>query len=139
MVARTRGSNRWRKSQQRRLERTKPRNWCLVYGLKSEAGGQFYYVGQTRSQPETRLKQHIKQIEKDTRAGLRLSMAQQWLRNVLIVGRSPIIEVIDHDGVWDTSEAVWIDRLIAAGHPLTNVLSRVPQPRIAFGEVIWAE
>ena len=72
------------------------------------------------------------------RAGRRLSMAQQWLRNVMAMGRTPIIEVIDPDGVWDTSEAVWIDRLIAAGHPLTNVLSLVPEPRLAFGEVLWS-
>jgi hypothetical protein len=63
----------------------------------------------------------------------------QWLRNVMAMGRTPIIEVIDPDGVWDTSEAVWIDRLIAAGHPLTNVLSLVPEPRLAFGEVLWSE
>jgi ABC-type xylose transport system substrate-binding protein len=131
----TRGSNSWRKARHRRLRASKPRNWCLVYGLKSDPDGEFYYVGQTRSLPEVRLKHHIKQLTKDMRSGTRMSQAQQWLRNVLAMGRSPIIEVIDPNGVWDTSEAVWIDRLIAAGHPLTNIASRVPQP---FGEVLWA-
>jgi hypothetical protein len=130
-------SNRKLQREGRRLRRTHSKSWCFVYGLKSAPDGQFYYVGQTRCAPEMRLRWHLKMLAKNVAIGKRLTPAQAWIRDVLAVGLHPIIEVIDREGVWDVSEAVWIDRLAQAGHPLKNVLSRVPAATAEFGRELW--
>lgn len=76
--------------------------------------------------PVERLRWHFKAIHKRKIAGQRLSPAQQWLYEIEAIGIVPHIEVIDKRGIWDISEAVWIDRLRARGEPLLNVNSVIP-------------
>jgi hypothetical protein len=55
----------------------------------------------------------------------RLSPVETWVANIIGNGGMPIIEVIDKQGMWDISEAVWIDRLRMQGCKLLNVSSLV--------------
>jgi hypothetical protein len=55
----------------------------------------------------------------------RMSPYQIWLADQLEKNRPPTIEMIDEKGIWDISEAVWIDRLRHQGHQLLNVASVV--------------
>jgi hypothetical protein len=113
------------KGKHRRFLRTKAKNWCTVYALKDDTGTT-RYIGQTRMILAERLALHWKQMLKDLRTANTLSPCQQWLLEMRQAMRIVTIEVIDPEGVWDTSEAVWIDRYLFKGADLTNVLSRVP-------------
>lgn len=113
-------SKRKQKRRHRAMRRGKPTAWCLVYCLKHE--GRIFYVGQTRQLPEQRLHWHLKDIRKRKAIGRSLSPAQRWLDSL---SDKPEITVLDRNGVWDISEAVWIDRCRRDGHPLLNVMSVV--------------
>lgn len=106
------------KREHRRLRRSSPKSWCLVYALKHE--GQIHYVGQTRLLPQQRLKWHFKEIWKRQMHGWHMSPVMRWLESL---GCEPQIEVLDRNGIWDISEAVWIDRCRRDGEPLKNVAS----------------
>lgn len=109
------------KRQHRKLRRNSPKSWCLVYALKHE--GKIHYVGQTRSLPTVRLASHFKEIQKRQMQGRHLSPVMRWIEGL---GHEPVIEVLDRNGIWDISEAVWIDRCRRRGEPLKNVLSVIP-------------
>lgn len=113
-------SKRKQRRMHRALKRRKPKAWCLVYCLKHD--GKIFYVGQTRQLPEQRLRWHFKEIWKRKAIGKNLSPAQRWLDSL---GFKPEISVLDREGIWDISEAVWIDRCRRDGHPLLNVISVV--------------
>jgi hypothetical protein len=110
---------------QRRLRRTRPKNWCYVYALREIADGPPRYVGQTRCHPNERLRWHFKDIETRKQIGRKLSPVQRWIVDLVALGGSPVIDVLDADGKWDISEAVWIDRLRRDGAELLNVSSLV--------------
>ena len=107
----------------RRFRRQKPKNWCLVYVLREAVGMPARYVGQTRQSPDMRLWWHLKDLKRCKEEGRTLSKAKQWLDSL---AKPPVIEVLDENGQWDISEAVWIDRLLRQGEPLLNVSSIVP-------------
>ncbi len=107
----------------RRFRRAKSKNWCAVYTLREFEDGPPRYVGQTRQSPDERLRWHMKEVARRVSAGEGLSPVQLWIASRLPA--VPIMEVIDAEGIWDISEAVWIDRYSAKGHELLNVLSRV--------------
>lgn len=109
----------------RKTRRQKASNWCFVYGIKEREGAPYRYIGQTRQLPSERLRWHYKEIAKYREIGRPLSRFKKWLTKLT---EPPIIEVIDEKGVWDTSEAVWIERYLVAGHPLFNIQSVVPPP-----------
>jgi hypothetical protein len=123
----------------RKTRRQKPKNWCFVYGIKEREGAPYRYIGQTRLLPSERLRWHYKEITRYKQIGRRLTRFKKWL---ISLREPPIIEVIDENGVWDTSEAVWIERYLVAGHPLFNLQSVVPppvEPIAAPGAVLWEE
>lgn len=123
------GAGRKRKLQRHaQIRRKKRKNWCQVYVLREKNGGYPFYVGQTRSLAEERLRWHIIDIQRRLDRGLGLSPVQRHIQAMRHAGNTPIIQIIDHEGQWDVSEAVWIDRLIRDGANLLNILSRVPQP-----------
>lgn len=105
----------------RKLRRGKPKSWCFVYVLKEAIDSPPFYVGQTRCSLDRRLHFHLKNARQD-----RLSPCEKRVRELLEAGNQPIIEVIDSQGQWDISEAVWIDRLCGKGVQLLNVNGRVP-------------
>lgn len=106
----------------RRLRRKSwSKNSCLVYVLREAIHKPPRYVGQTRAHESVRLHYHIKTAQTRPR-----SPVERWIASLLANGAAPIIEVIDRQGIWDISEAVWIDRLRSAGADLLNVLSVVP-------------
>lgn len=109
----------------RKLRRRNGKSWCLVYILKADAASSPVYVGQTRTLPDIRLAYHIEKLNCKMRNYQRLSPVEAWIANIIGSGRKPIIEVIDREGIWDISEAVWIDRLRSQGNALLNVLSVV--------------
>jgi hypothetical protein len=98
------------------------KNRCKVYVLREAPGMPIRYVGQTRQTLAKRLNGHMKELRKRQECGLWLSKAQKWIATL---PTPPIIELIDAKGIWDISEAVWIDRLRTRGEPLLNVLSVV--------------
>lgn len=97
---------------------------CLVYVLREAPGMPIRYVGQTRVLETERLRWHIKAV----RRGKRTSPAMRWIAALLDQGITPTIEIIDRNGIWDVSEAVWIDRLRRGDADLLNVMSVVPLP-----------
>lgn len=105
--------------------RKQRKTWCQVYSIREAAGSAVRYVGQTRMLPLERLRWHFKTIHKRKLLGQRLSPAQQWLYDLESMGIEPHIEIIDMEGIWDISEAVWIDRFLARGEPLLNIASIV--------------
>lgn len=102
------------------------KNWCQIYILQEAPGMPAHYVGQTRQLPAERLRWHFKELERQKATGRRLTGRFKWLDDLQKRGISPTIDVIDDSGIWDISEAVWIDRLLRDGHPLLNVASVVP-------------
>lgn len=104
----------------RRHRRKQSKTWCRVYVLREFAGGPARYVGQTRQSPEMRLWWHLKDLRKCKAEGRQLTAAKRRLDGL---SAPPIIEVLDEHGIWDISEAVWIDRLRRDGAPLLNVAS----------------
>lgn len=113
-------SGRWVKREARRIRRAHSKAWCLVYVLREAPGKPPRYVGQTRTLPENRLWWHFKGARQAREQGKRLTAAQRWIDGLVTAGTPPIIEVIDKNGIWDISEAVWIDRLRQAGADLLN-------------------
>jgi hypothetical protein len=108
--------------QHRSLRRKKPKTWCIVYILREAPGMPARYVGQTRLDPAERLRWHLKDVRKRQEGSLRLSPVKAWIADL---SAPPIVEVLDANGIWDVSEAVWIDRLRTRGEPLLNVQSVV--------------
>ncbi len=98
---------------------------CTIYSLRDPMTGALIYVGQTRSSIQERLRNHLKEVQR----GLGKSLSPVHTRIAQCLPRLPVIETVDANGIWDVSEAVWIDRLRRDGHPLLNVLSVVADPR----------
>jgi hypothetical protein len=117
--------NKRAKAAHRKLRKTKPKSWCLVYVLREFEGGPIYVVGQTRNSLEIRLSYYLTDIRRRNRLGKRLRPILRWFNGVLEKGKTPFIEAIDVNGIWDVSEIVWIDRLRSQGHPILNVQSVV--------------
>jgi len=111
-------SRRKKLRRHRAARRRAPKNSCIVYVLKETAESAPVYVGQTRLLIEERLRWHIKDMQRGKKAPV-----AAWLRNL---PAPPVIEALDLNGIWDLSEAVWIDRLRAQGYRLLNVNSVVP-------------
>ena len=111
---------------QRLIRKRKPKTWCRVYVLKDPRSGKIRYVGQTRMLLDERLRYHLKAPRKRIARGRqRLSPVELWIAELIGQDLSPQIAAIDHDGIWDISEAVWIDRISRDGGDLLNVMSRV--------------
>jgi hypothetical protein len=125
----------------RREKRGKPPTWCKVYAIQHGRTGPVVYVGQTRLAIEERLRWHYRQVRQGKAMGKRLSPFHRWLDSASEKGLEVHISCVDRNGVWDVSEAVWIDRMIAAGHPLLNVRSVVGwgNERLKDGMVVWGE
>jgi GIY-YIG catalytic domain-containing protein len=108
-------------SQHMEYRRGQSRSWCYVYALREEGSDEFRYVGQTQVNPRRRMRWHWKNLGHGT------SPLQRWLMQCKQEQRRVVMDLIDLDGQWNISEAVWIDRLTRGGHNLLNVLSRVQQ------------
>ena len=117
------------KKQRRRWLRhnKRPKLACTVYTLRRDPDGPIYYVGQTRCQLHIRLEFHIQKVFQNQHADRKDSPIQAWIRSMLKEGKPVLIQALDENGVWDVSEAVWIDRLLAKGEPLLNVNGVVPR------------
>jgi hypothetical protein len=107
----------------RSFRRRQSKTWCRVYVIREAEGAPARYVGQTRQSAEMRLWWHFKDIKRREARGWPITRLQKWL---LSLANPPLIEVLDENGVWDITEAVWIDRLRRANHPLFNRASVVP-------------
>ena len=57
--------------------------------------------------------------------GKRLSPPQEWIKRPLEKGTKPVMTILEEKGVWDVTEAVWIDRLAHEGVHLLNIAARV--------------
>jgi len=101
----------------RRHRRKQSKDWCRIYVLREIEGGPIRYVGQTQQSAQMRLWWHLKDLRKCKERGWHLSPVKKWLDSLPC---PPIIEVIEEKGIWDLSEAVWIDRLRHRGEPLLN-------------------
>ncbi len=115
-------SKRFARKQDRKSRRKKAKSWCQIYVLRERADSPVRYVGQTRQSPDMRLWWHLKDLKRTKEQRKRLTPVKSWLDGL---SNPPVIEVIDLDGIWDITEAVWIDRLIARGEPLLNLASVV--------------
>jgi hypothetical protein len=121
-----------KKSRQRKhkaFRRRQGEKWCFVYILRHTLESQPFYVGQTRSHIRDRLDWHIKAIRRKELRGQSLSPAQMAIHEMLGDGLEPIIQIIDRKGIWDVTEAVWIDRFKREGVPILNVDGTVPDHR----------
>ena len=98
---------------------------CKVYTLIDPRLGQVFYVGQTRCNPNKRLRFHYKALNQKLVRRESLSPVLGRIKLLRDMGLKPEIAVIDHEGIWDISEAVWIDRLRSQGARLLNVMSIV--------------
>lgn len=111
----TKGSNKDLKRRERRLRKRLTKNGCVVYGLRAKSDGVTMYVGQTRCLLAKRYRYHL----------LKLSAGKtnlyRWWRWRLEDGDTVEIFSLDDNGVWDVGEVLWIERLRAAGCPLTNM------------------
>ena len=114
------------KKKHRRLRRRKGKNWCQVYALRDPDTDEIKYVGQSRQSLPERLGWFVKGIGRKKGQGRSLSPVEKWI-DAMPGKRLPVIEPLDEEGVWDVSETVWINRLIADGIDLLNVQLRVPQ------------
>lgn len=117
----------------RRYRRKQAKNWCQIYVLREYAGGPIRYVGQTRQSAEMRLWWHFKDLKRCKETGRKLTPVKRWIDGLT---SPPVIDVIEPQGIWDISEAVWIDRLLQRGEPLLNMASLVPDMAV---QEIWAE
>lgn len=143
------------KRQARRARRLNSQSWCLVYGLSEAPGMPIKYIGQTRSDPELRRRWHMKLAMQRVHRGERMSAVEGWVHSLIEAGKEPHIEVLDRNGVWDLSEAAWIERSIAGGARLLNVASvvadrishneieinsyRRTSTKLQFGHVLWED
>lgn len=100
--------------QHMRNKKGKSKKWCYVYILQEISSGKIRYVGQTQINPRRRLRFHFMSKNKSN------SPLSCWLRECTDI---ITIKVIDMNGKWDISEAIWIDRFLAEGHQLLNVNS----------------
>lgn len=116
-------SARRARREDRRFRRKKSKKWCRVYVLREVAGGPARYVGQTRQSAEMRLWWHLKDVRRCKERGWGLTAVKKWIDKL---PSPPVIEVIEENGIWDISEAVWIDRFRHQGEPLLNKASVVP-------------
>lgn len=98
---------------------------CRVYKLVDPFTMKPRYVGQTKCNGKARLRWHIKPLNNLINRGVRLSPVQQWLLDLKKVGKRPILIIIDHNAIWDITEAVHIDRLRREGYELLNRCSVV--------------
>jgi hypothetical protein len=114
--------DRVRRAAKKKAKKRPTKTWCRVYVLREAEGKPIRYVGQTRLELQDRLRWHFKGIQEHRVNGWGLSKAQKWIASL---PAPPVIELIDAKGIWDISEAVWIDRLRTRGEPLLNVLSVV--------------
>lgn len=102
-------------------------NSCRVYTLRDPRDNSIHYVGQTRHfDVKSRLTTHLRKLETERRCKKKLNPCQVWISSLLEAGMAPEIHIIDNTGIWDVTEAVWIDRLLREGHPLKNVAGIVP-------------
>ncbi|MCW5615845.1 MAG: GIY-YIG nuclease family protein [Rhodocyclaceae bacterium] len=100
----------------RRFRRKQRKDWCFVYALY-DADGKPRYVGQTRLLLNERLSWHYKNAKTSGRTPV-----EKWFASL---SYRPEIRMLDDQGTWDITEAVWIDRLTRDGADLLNVASRV--------------
>jgi hypothetical protein len=111
----TPGSNKDLKRRERRHRKRLTKTGCTVYGLRAKSDGVTMYVGQTRCILAKRLRFHVRKISTGT------TRLYQWWRWRLQDGDAVEIFTIDDNATWDVSEVIWIERLRAAGNPLTNM------------------
>lgn len=117
------------KTRQKKRDRAKlrrlPKTGCLVYALLDPETGDIRYVGQTRTPLLARLANHKREAHRRESASQTLSPCLRWVKSILDRGAEPNIKMLDPKGVWDASEAAWIERLTAQGENLLNVQRRI--------------
>jgi hypothetical protein len=118
--------NRWgKRAKAKKFNAPQRKGFCSVYGLRCPKTGDIVYVGQTRCVLFRRLGWHWKNLNACIGHGRGLSPVQRWLREQRAAGLNVEIVLVDDKGIWDASEAVWIDRLTRDGIKLLNVARRV--------------
>jgi hypothetical protein len=111
----TKGSNKDLKRRERRHRKLLTKTGCTVYGLRAKSDGVTMYVGQTRCLLAKRFRFHLRKISTGK------TRLYQWWRWRLQDGDAIEIFSLDDNATWDVSEVIWIERLKAAGNPLTNM------------------
>ncbi len=89
---------------------------CLIYVVTDE-NDNIRYCGQTRCQPDKKVGWLLKGAQKNPNTPF-----HRWLLAQESAKLKWRVQVVDHDGRWDVSEILWIERLRNAGHPILNVL-----------------
>lgn len=118
-------SRRQRMKSDKSALRKMPKTGCFVYILAENMEGVPVYVGQTRTALDVRLRNHLKDAVLRAEEKRSLSPVQKWIVNLIDSGSLPVIRMLDDRGIWDVTEAVWIDRYTRRGIDLLNVLARV--------------
>lgn len=102
-----------------------------VYALHT-GDHRYFYVGATRKNSQNRLYQHVSRALEGHSAPVYVWMRTVGVRNV---------QAFDLESITDTTacekiEAVWIQRLIREGHPLTNRIARDGVPHSVSRESV---
>jgi hypothetical protein len=92
---------------------------CVVYGLRAQDSELYFYIGSTKFTAEKRLSTHLDYIR------LGYNSNRHLCNKVNKVGpENVVVDVLEDTNPLDrwAREEVWIDKLIANGHPLTNLM-----------------
>ena len=87
-----------------------------IYTLSDPITGQVRYVGKTKCSIIKRLNHHINKSRNNP-----TTHRDNWIKSLLLIDLSPIIEVVDED-IFDY-ESFWINQFILWGFNLTNMTS----------------
>lgn len=96
------------------MSKKRPKSHCIVYCLMDQNGA-VRYIGQTRSDLESRFSFHKKS------AFTGASPVSMWLAGELMAKREVSISEIDGNATWNVSEILWIERHRQQGIDLLNV------------------
>ena len=90
---------------------------CCIYGIREKTETSYFYVGSTKHSAEARFKTHIKDVKRKRHVN------KHFQNKVSFVGASNVtVDVLEEVSTQNrfTAEYQWINKLINAGHPLTN-------------------
>lgn len=96
-----------------------------IYGLRDPVSGSIRYVG-SADDPRHRMSGHWRERLRTK------SDKADWLRSLDRQGLAPELVILDTSSAVERLEAerYWIDKLLAAGHPLLNVVYGPAKPQL---------
>lgn len=106
---------------------------CYIYGLRDKSDTRYFYVGSTKKLPAQRLREHLDYIRLGYNKNRHLvhKVNKVGVENVVIDALETCTPIDRFD-----LEYLWLNRLAAEGHPLTNI---VKAPIWLAAEAQWDE